>query len=124
MQVGILDPLQQSRQAVAGRQRRRIGTDLKGGNQRRPQQLGPGLGVESVGGGQELVDPAAGLADAFPQEPEGPQDPEQMRQRSTVVGQTPLHGGGQVARLGLQPLEPFAVADARSGRSARSASPR
>jgi len=35
-----------------------------------------------------------------------------MRQWFTVVGQVPAHGGGQVARLGLQRLGPLALADA------------
>jgi hypothetical protein len=32
-----------------------------------------------------------------------------VRQRPGVVGQVPAHGGGEVARLGLQPLGPLAL---------------
>jgi hypothetical protein len=46
-----------------------------------------------------------------PLPPEQPKDPEQVWQRRPVVGQVPVHGGGQVARLGLQPVEPLVVAD-------------
>ena len=46
-----------------------------------------------------------------------------MRQRLAVVGQVPAHGGGQVARLGLQPLRPTRAARraAAAGRPARPA---
>jgi hypothetical protein len=35
-----------------------------------------------------------------------------MRQRPAVMGQVPAHRGGQVARLGLQPLPPLGLARA------------
>jgi len=36
-------------------------------------------------------------------------------QRPQVVGQVPVHDGGQVARLGLQPLQPLVLARAAQG---------
>jgi hypothetical protein len=62
-----------------------------------------------------LVDPGAGLAQVVPQLPEEKQDPEQVGQRLGVVGQVPLDGGGQVARLGLQPLGPVVLVEAPQG---------
>jgi hypothetical protein len=50
-----------------------------------------GLGVQRVCGGQQLLNPGAGLAQVVLQEPEGPQDPEQVWQRGGVVGQVPAH---------------------------------
>ena len=106
---GVADLVQQRPQALAGRQRRGVVAHLDGGHRRRPQQLGAGLGVEGAGGGQQLPGPGVDLAQVVPQFPEQPQDPEQVRQRFTVVGQVPAHGGGQVARLGLQPPGPLAL---------------
>jgi hypothetical protein len=69
-----------------------------------------------------LVDPGTGLTQMVLQEPKEHQDPEQVRQRRGVVGQVPAHGGGQVARLDLQPLGPLVLVDAPRLPSACSAS--
>ena len=105
VQVGVVaDACQQRFEALAGGQRRAVlAHHLQGSHRRRPQQLGLGVGFQRVGGGQQLVDPAASLTQVVPQPPEHPQDPEQMRQRPAVVGQVPAHRGGQIGRLRLQP---------------------
>ena len=78
----------------------------------RPTPVRPGLPVQRAGVGQELLDPRAGLTLTVAPRPKQPQRPEQVRQRPAVLGQIPAHRGGQVARLGLQPLEPFVLARA------------
>ena len=105
MEEGIIDPGQQRRQALAGRQRRRVIPDTDVDYRRCPRQLGPGLRVQRAGGGQQLLHPGPALAHEVPQDPERPQHPEQVRQRRGIVGQVPAHRGGQVARLGIQPLQ-------------------
>ena len=77
---GILDLRQQQSQALAGLQRGRAVARLIGGHGVRPQQLGAGLRVKGVGGGQELTDPAASQAqDVVGQHPEVQQVAEQVR---------------------------------------------
>ncbi len=112
MQKWILERREQRLQTLAGRQGGRIVAQFEDGHQRRPHELGAGLGVQGVGGGQELVGPGPGLVHVVCQEPEGPQDPEQVGKRRAVVVEVPVHGGGQVARLGLQARETLARADA------------
>ena len=109
-QERVLDRVEQRFQVPAGRQRRRIVAHLVGGHRRGPHQLGARLRAQRAGGRQELIDPAAGLGQVLPQEPERPQDPEQMRQRRGIVAQVPAHRGGEVARFGLQAIEQRVVA--------------
>ena len=78
---------------------------------RDPRQFGLGLRVQRAGGAQELLDPRAGLRLTVAPCPKLPTAPEQVRQRPQVMGQVPSHGG-QVARLGLQPLKSLVVARA------------
>jgi hypothetical protein len=111
-QAGVVDLVQKRCEAVAGRQGRRVVAHFVGDHHRGPHQLGPGLGAEGVGGRQQLAEPRAGLARVVAQYPEGAQHPEQVRQRIAVMGKVPAYGGGQVARLGLQPFGPLALADA------------
>jgi hypothetical protein len=73
-------------------------------SRRRPFQFGLGQAVER-GVVQQFIDPGACLGLTVPQEPERPQDAEQVPQRSA-----PRRLG--FARLGLQALKPFAVAGA------------
>ena len=102
-------PSSSGRQPPPGGQRRGVVSQVQGGHHSRPHELGAGLRVERGGGGQKLLDPGAGLGHVVVQEPEEPQDAEQVREGPGVVGQIPAHGGGQVARLGVQPLQPLAV---------------
>jgi hypothetical protein len=55
-----------------------------------PQPHDPDLGVQGVGGGQQLLDPGAGLAHMVPLRPEEPQDAEQVGQRRGVVAECPV----------------------------------
>ncbi|HEY2128893.1 MAG TPA: hypothetical protein VGH77_17065 [Streptosporangiaceae bacterium] len=110
MQEGDLDPGQQRRQALAGRQRRRIVPGVDGNHRRHHRQLGPGLQVQRGGGGEQLLHPGPGLALEVPLHPEQQQDPEQGRQWPAVMGQVPAHRRGQVPCLGVQPLQPLARA--------------
>jgi hypothetical protein len=113
VQVGIVDLREQRSQLLAGGQRGRAVAGLVGGGRGRPQQLGAGLRVQGAGGGQELADPCAGLAqDVAGQQPVGQQGADQVGQRRAVVAEVLVHGGGQVGRLGLQPVQPLALAGA------------
>jgi drug/metabolite transporter, DME family len=78
-----MEALAKRRQALAGRQRRRVAPDGDGdGDHRRhPGQLGPGSRIQRVGRGQQLLHPGPGLALKVLLRPEQPQDPEQVRQR-------------------------------------------
>jgi hypothetical protein len=62
VQEGVADPGQQRRQALAGRQRSGVVSDVNGGDRRRPRQLGLGLRVQRAGGRQQLLHPGPGLA--------------------------------------------------------------
>ncbi len=107
VQVGVADPCQQRFEALAGCHRRLVlAHHLQGSHRRRPQQLGLGVGFQRVGGGQQLVDPAAGLTQVVTQPPEHPQDPEQVRQR--LGGRCPGTKRTAAARLAASASRPSA----------------
>ena len=103
---GVADLRQQWFQALANRLRGLIVAQVGGAHARRPQQLFLGLAAQGAGDRKQLLDPLpdAGLFRVPAQEPEWPQNAEQMGQWGGVVGQVPAHGDGHVARLGIQAL--------------------
>jgi hypothetical protein len=96
---GVADLRQQWFQALANRLRSLIVAQVDDAHARRPQQLFLRLAAQGAGDRQQLLDPLPdeGLIRVPAQEPEWPQNAEQVGQLGGVVGQVPAHGGGHVA---------------------------
>jgi hypothetical protein len=63
LEVVVIDVIEQPREVLAVRHRLAVLARVERGHGRRPEQLGPRLGIEGVGVGQELADPGAAVSD-------------------------------------------------------------